>query len=109
MRHRTTPAQIEAVLGRWPSSPGAAKLRRILYGDVRVTLSELEARFQARLREADLALPQTNRPAGGRRVDCRWPKHRLTIELDGYRYHHSRHAWEHADRAARASVAEHPA
>jgi very-short-patch-repair endonuclease len=27
-------------------------------------------------------------------VDCRWPEQRLTVELDGYRYHHSRHAWE---------------
>jgi very-short-patch-repair endonuclease len=36
----------------------------------------------------------TNRLVGGRRVDCHWPGHRLTVELDGYRYHHSRHAWE---------------
>jgi hypothetical protein len=27
-------------------------------------------------------------------VDCRWPEHRLTVELDSYRYHNSRHAWE---------------
>ncbi|MBA3839026.1 MAG: hypothetical protein H0X55_01815, partial [Thermoleophilaceae bacterium] len=35
-----------------------------------------------------------NRPAGGRRVDCRWPAHPVTVELDSYRFHHSRHAWE---------------
>ena len=29
-----------------------------------------------------------------RRVDCRWLDHRLTVELDSYRYHRSRHAWE---------------
>lgn len=34
------------------------------------------------------------RAAGGRYVDCRWPEHRLTVELDSYRYHASRHAWE---------------
>jgi very-short-patch-repair endonuclease len=39
-------------------------------------------------------MPQTNRAAGGRRVDCRWPDRRLTIELDGYRYHNSRYARE---------------
>jgi very-short-patch-repair endonuclease len=74
-------------------------------GDVRVTLSKLERRFLERLRETGLPLPQTNRPAGGRRVDCRWPEHRLTVELDGYRYHHSRHAWEvdrRREREARA-------
>jgi hypothetical protein len=36
------------------AGPGAAKLRAILRGDIRVTLSALEARFLARLREADL-------------------------------------------------------
>jgi very-short-patch-repair endonuclease len=67
--------------------------------------SKLERRFLERLREAGLPLPQTNRPAGGRRVDCRWPEHRLTVELDGYRYHSSRHAWEtdrRREREARA-------
>ncbi|MDQ4048496.1 MAG: type IV toxin-antitoxin system AbiEi family antitoxin domain-containing protein, partial [Actinomycetota bacterium] len=92
--HHTTPADVDLVLARRPGSPGAAKLRQILRGEVRVTLSKLEARFLARLGAADLALPQTNRPAGGRRVDCRWPEQRLTVELDSYRYHHSRHAWE---------------
>jgi very-short-patch-repair endonuclease len=48
-----------------------------------------------------LPLPQTNRVASGRRVDCRWPEHRLTVELDGYRYHHSRHAWEQDRRRER--------
>jgi hypothetical protein len=81
------------VLARRPKSPGAEKLRRILRGDVQVTLSKLEARFLEHLREQGLTLPQTNRPAAGRRVDCRWPELRLTVELDSYRYHRSRHAW----------------
>jgi very-short-patch-repair endonuclease len=101
----TTPAQVELVLARRPSSPGAAKLRRILRGDVHVTLSKLERRFLELLHEAELPLPRTNRAVGGRRVDCRWPRQRLTVELDSYRYHHSRHAWEqdrHREREARA-------
>jgi hypothetical protein len=105
VRYGTTPAQVEAVLARRPKSPGAAKLRQVLRGDVRVTLSRLEARFLARLREAGLALPLTNRPAGGRRIDCRWPDHRLTVELDSYRYHHSRHAWEQDRRREREARA----
>ena len=105
VRHRTTPAEVEAVLARRPSSPGAAKRRRILRGDVRVTLSKLEARFLSRLDEAALPPPDTNRPAGGRRVDCRWPARRLTVELDGYRYHHSRHAWERDRRREREARA----
>jgi very-short-patch-repair endonuclease len=41
----------------------------------------------------------------GRRVDCRWPDHRLTVELDSYRYHHSRHAWEQDRRREREARA----
>lgn len=105
VRHRTTPAMIEAVLERRPNSAGVATLRRVIRGDVHVTLSALEKRFLELLRKEGLVLAQTNRPAGGRRVDCRWPEHRLTVELDSYRYHHSRHAWEldrRREREARA-------
>jgi hypothetical protein len=103
--HDTTPRQVEAVLAKRGSTRGAAKLREILSGDVQVTLSELERQFQRRLKEANLPLPQTNRPAHGRRVDCRWPEHRLTVELDSYRYHRSRHAWEQDRRREREARA----
>ena len=103
--HSTTPGQVDAVLARAPNSRGAAKLRSVLHGDVRVTLSELERLFLSLLRDEALPLPQTNRPAGGRRVDCRWPAHRLTVELDSYRYHHSRHAWEQDRRREREARA----
>jgi len=46
-------------------------------------------------------LPETNRPAGSHRVDCRWPEKKVTVELDGYRYHSSRHAWESDRRRER--------
>jgi very-short-patch-repair endonuclease len=105
VRHRTTPADVDAVLARRPNSPGAGKLRRVLRGDVHVTLSKLERRFLDRLRKAGLALPRTNRPAGGRRVDCRWVEERLTVELDSYQYHHSRHAWEQDRRREREAHA----
>jgi len=105
VRHRTTPAHVEAVLARRANTPGAATLRAILTGDTRVTLSVLERQFLKLLRAADLPLPITNRRAGTKRVDCRWPEHRLTAELDSYRFHNSRYAWEQdrrRDREARA-------
>ncbi len=97
VQYGTTPDQVEAVLGRLPTRRGAGSLRRILRGEVHLTLSRLEGRFLALLGAEALPLPETNRLAGGRRVDCRWPQFRLTVELDSYRYHRSRHAWE-ADR-----------
>jgi len=99
--HRTKPADVERVLARRPTSPGARKLRRVLHGDAPVTLSRLEHRFLQRVRQHELPPPEMNRVVGGRRVDCRWSEHRLTVELDGYRYHSSRHAWEQDRRRER--------
>lgn len=93
VRHRASPRHVEAVLERRPNSPGAANLRRVLRGDVQVSSSRLERYFLTLLRDAGLELPRTNCLAGGRRVDCRWPEQRLTVELDSYRYHQSR-PWE---------------
>ena len=105
IRHGTAPGEVEAVLARRPRTKGAATLRRVLRGDEHVSLSVLERRFVALLREAGLPLPVTNRPAGGRYVDCRWVERRLTVELDGYRYHSSRHAWELDRRREREAYA----
>jgi hypothetical protein len=105
VRYGTTPNDVEAELSRHPGVKGAGKLRRVLRGDARVTLSKLESRFLKRLRAADLPLPRTNRDAGGRRVDCRWAEQRLTVELDSYRYHSSRHAWEQDRRREREAYA----
>jgi very-short-patch-repair endonuclease len=105
VRYGTTPRQVEKELARRPNAPGAKKLRMVLSGEQRITLSALERRFLKLVEEANLPLPETNRPAGGRRVDCRWPEHRLTVELDSYRFHRSRHAWERDRRREREAYA----
>ena len=105
IHYGTTPAEVEAVLERRPNSRGAANLRAVIHGDEPVLLSFLERRFRRLLREAGLPLPVTNRPAGGRRIDCRWAEHRLTVELDSYRFHGSRHAWERDRRREREARA----
>jgi very-short-patch-repair endonuclease len=105
VKHGTTPAQIEAVLARRRSAPGATSLRRILRGDAPTTLSRLEDLFQDRLEQRGLPRPQTNRPAGRHYVDCRWPGHAVTVELDSYAFHNTRHSWEQdreREREARA-------
>ena len=105
IRHGTTPQHVDAVLSRRPNHPGARELRAVVHDDAPVILSALERQFLRLLQDAGLPLPQTNLPMDGRRVDCRWPEHRLTVELDGYRYHRSRHAWEldrRREREARA-------
>jgi very-short-patch-repair endonuclease len=103
--HRTTPDDVEQVLKRRPTAKGAGKLREVLWGDQGRILSKLEREFIRLLKRNDLPLPATNRPFGGLFVDCRWPEHKLTIELDGYRYHRSRHAWELDRRREREAYA----
>ena len=108
VRYGTKPKHVEAVLAQRPNAPGAAKLRLVIRGDARATLSQLERGFEKLLGDAGIPLPQMNRPADGHRVDCRWAG-RLTIELDSYRFHNSRHAWKHdrlREREARSREEE---
>jgi hypothetical protein len=92
--HKTTPAHVEAVLRRRAHAAGARRLRAVMRGDAKVTLSRLERAFLELVRDARLPLPQTNRLADGRRMDCRWPEQRLTVELDSFTFHNSRYGWE---------------
>jgi hypothetical protein len=96
-------AQVRFGIRPDPTMP--PKLRAILEGDIPVTLSELEARFLTLLAEHGLPRPITNRLASKRRVDCRWPDHRLTVELDSYTFHNTRHAWEQDRRREREAHA----
>lgn len=99
--YRVTPDHIERVLRRRPRAKGAAKLKRIARGETKVLLSKLEKGFVARLTEEGLPLPETNRLTDGHYVDCRWRGKRVTVELDGFRFHNSRHAWEDGLRRER--------
>lgn len=94
VRYRTTPRQVNKALARRRRAPGSSKLHAVMSGDAKATLSALEREFLKLLRAEGLPLPEVNRAADGRRVDCRWPEHKLTVELDSYRFHNSRHSWE---------------
>ena len=106
VKYATTPGQVEDVLRKRPTTPGAGKLRTVLLGNVRVTQSRLERRFLSLLAEHGLPLPDvTNKPAGGFRIDCRWESPPLTVELDSYQFHNSRHSWERDRRREREARA----
>jgi very-short-patch-repair endonuclease len=62
------------------------------------TRSELEARFLALCRRHHLPQPLVNARVGSFTVDFLWPGPALIAEVDGYRAHGGREAFE-ADRA----------
>ncbi|CAA9483426.1 MAG: hypothetical protein AVDCRST_MAG67-1101 [uncultured Solirubrobacteraceae bacterium] len=103
IRHRVTPPDVERCIARNPTKKGIAKLRQALGADV--TLSDLEDGFLALLRRHGLPLPRTNIDLAGDKVDCHWPRHRLTVELLSYRFHASRRAFE--DDVARRRRSSH--
>jgi hypothetical protein len=105
IKHGVKRAGIAAALMRRPNAAGAAKLRAIFDGATPLLLSKLESTFLSQLKRARLPLPETNRRAGARYVDCRWRQRRLSVELDSYAYHHTRHAWELDRRREREAYA----
>jgi very-short-patch-repair endonuclease len=102
VKYGTTPGQVEEALAGRPNARGTRRLRTVMRGEAPVTQSALERRFLALLAEHDLPPPDsTNKPVGSFRVDFRWNDPPLTVELDSYRFHNSRHAWERDRRRER--------
>lgn len=75
---------------------GAGRLRIAvaLHHGPGITRSEAERRFRGLIQAADLPEPRSNVRLHGHEVDFHWPEHRLVVEIDGYRYHSSRPAFE---------------
>ena len=79
---------------------GATRLREALaaYGSGPAAASVLEARVDRRLREAGLPRPQrqwcVETRSGRRYLDFAWPRRLVALEVDGYRWHSSRTAWQ---------------
>ena len=59
-----------------------------------LTRSEAEERFLALIRQAGLPAPHINARLHGYEVDFYWPGERVVVEIDGFRWHGSRAAFE---------------
>ncbi|HEY3729294.1 MAG TPA: type IV toxin-antitoxin system AbiEi family antitoxin domain-containing protein [Solirubrobacteraceae bacterium] len=94
-------AEIVEAVSRMPSRPGRAKLLKLAAGErgaPTLTRSEAEERFLALIRSAELPEPEVNARIHGYEVDFLWREQRLVVEIDGYRYHSTRRAFEHDRR-----------
>ncbi len=85
--------------------PGVARVRALLQSEREPTLtrSEAERRLRRVIVAARLPVPQFNVRIAGYEVDAIWPAHRLIVEVDGFRFHGHRAAFER-DRAKDAAL-----
>jgi very-short-patch-repair endonuclease len=88
-----------SLLARRSSLPGTRALRALLDdGTPALTRSQAEERLLALIRTAELPAPEINVRIGRDEVDFMWRDQRLIVEVDGFRFHSSRSAFEHDRR-----------
>jgi hypothetical protein len=87
---------VDSLLARAIGHPGAGRLKRALsaYREPAFTRSVLEQRFLALVREAGLPPPSANVFVAGFELDMYWERQRFAVELDGYKHHRTRAAFE---------------
>ena len=89
MQRLLRPGELEAALARAPHRKGAAALRASSppRAAPAFTRRELERRFLALIRGAQLPAPRVNARLHGFEVDFLWPEQRLVVETDGHQFH----------------------
>jgi very-short-patch-repair endonuclease len=88
-----TDDQLAETLRCHPKRRGARNLRALLAAErgPRITRSEAERRALALMRAHGIEPDETDFPIGPYRVDFLFRRERLIVEVDGYRYHGTRH------------------
>jgi very-short-patch-repair endonuclease len=88
--------EIEDALDRLKGRRHAGRLRALANRrrEATLTRSQLEEQFLELIRRAGLPPPKVNHRIAGYEVDFFWPKERVVFEVDGYRFHSTRSAFE---------------
>jgi very-short-patch-repair endonuclease len=84
---------LAGLLARSPGVPGTGRLERLITGET-PTRSRWEDSFKRFLRRFGLPMPAMNAWVEGYEVDAWFPDERLIVELDSYRFHRDRGAFE---------------
>jgi len=89
-----------AYLGAAQGRRGIPVIRAALEreGGPAFTRSEAERRLLALVRAARLPAPRVNASLSGYEVDFLWAREGVVVEVDGYAYHWTRHAFERDHR-----------
>ena len=95
------PAEVADVLKRAGGHRGRRRIAALLdrqLGGSTMTRSEAEERMLALIRIAKLPEPRVNARLAGYELDFYWPDARFAVEVDGFRFHSSRGAFERDHR-----------
>lgn len=90
-------ADVDDILARAGGHRGRRRLalmRDYYNGVTTLTRSDGEERLRAAFRAARLPDPVGNAKVAGHEVDFFWPEQRFALELDGFRFHSGRRAFE---------------
>jgi very-short-patch-repair endonuclease len=87
--------QLTTLLARYPKRRGTGALRMLLAdpSSGTFTRSEAEERLLELVRAANLPRPELNAVLFGYEVDCLWRDAGLVVEVDGFAFHSSQHAF----------------
>ena len=99
--------ELERALERAGRRRGTARIRAYLSAeeDEEYTRSKGERRMRQLLRAAGLPLPRVNTRAAGYEIDFLWEEERVIVEVDGFRFHGHRRAFERDRRKDMALTA----
>ncbi len=99
--------KLDAAIERAPGRAGVRALRALRNrdGGPQWTQSEAERKMLRLIRAARLPPPQTQVRIAGWPADFLWAEQRLIIEVDGYRFHGHRRAFERDRRRDQAHIA----
>lgn len=88
--------ELEAAADAAGRRRGAAQMRSFLTeeGGPAITRSRAERRFRRLLKEAQLPQPAVNARVVGLRVDFLWEAEKVVLEVDGWKFHGHRRAFE---------------
>jgi predicted transcriptional regulator of viral defense system len=87
-------AQIRGLVRPEALLPRATGALASALGAAEPTRSRLERKFRRFIAQHDLPAPVINGFVEGFEVDAHWPEARLIVEVDGWRYHSTRRAFE---------------
>jgi very-short-patch-repair endonuclease len=99
--------ELERALERAGRRRGTARMRAYLSAeeDEEYTRSKGERRMRQLLRAARLPMPRVNTRAAGYEIDFLWEEERVIVEVDGFRFHGHRRAFERDRRKDMALTA----